>query len=958
MKAFLYNIAEAFFNKYGQDLYKQTFVFPNRRAGVFFQKYLAEIANEAIFSPNIITIQELFGSLSPLRQADKIDLLVLFYEQYQKISNTSETLDDFLFWGEILLNDFSDVDKYMVDARQLFQNITNLKDMDHDLTYLSEEQIKAIQQFWSNFNIDNTNETKGKFLETWQILLELYNSFRDSLYSKGLAYEGMLFRDVAEKAKKKDELTINHNNLVFVGLNALTPAETTLLEYLKNKNIADFYWDYDTHFVRDNKNRASYWVKENETSFPSGLEYNKQVKQFSNEKKNTTLIGVPSGVGQAKIVSQILKDLIEKDQITAENSGLTTAIVLPDENMLIPVLYSIPEDIEKINVTMGYSLQQSAIASLISSISSMQHNMRNNDKETTVYYKFVLAILNHPLVSKHIGKTGDRLKDYILKNNRVMLSLKELDSNTFLKLIFTPINHWSEASDYLRNVLTTIYNNLTIKRSEDKENQNDTRVADIELEFIVQYYKTINRLQDSLHAVNEMSVESYFRLLKQLSQSISISFQGEPLSGLQVMGILETRALDFENIIILSMNEGVFPLKRPTNSFIPHTLRQGFNLPTYEHQDSTYAYHFYRMISRAKNIYMLYDTRAEDMQSGEVSRYFYQMKYLYDNYFDIEEVMVNYNVSATRIDPVSIEKTPEVMRKLQEFKEGGTKSFSASNINNYLNCPLQFYLTTVEGLSEEDEVQESIEASVFGTIYHAVIQNIYDRYKGQEILPDTLNAIIKDKKYVTKLIEEAFAKHYFKQEERVEPLTGYHYLIAEILHDYIKQTLHFDKQFTPFQYIDSEHRFNIQHKASNTLSVNIKGSIDRIDKHNDTLRVIDYKTGKGDLNFTEIEDMFDPTKRNRKSHILQVFFYALAYNYTDTPLSPGIYYLREIFKDNFDPRINHNKTHINNIEYLMHEFISRLNILIEEIFNPNIPFSQTTNTDICKWCTFKDVCRR
>lgn len=958
MKAFLHKIAETFYKEYGNELYKHTFVFPNRRAGVFFQKYLAEISDKAIFSPNIITIQELFSSLSQQKIADKVDLLVLFYEQYVKVGNSEETLDEFLYWGEMLLNDFSDVDKYMVDTKQLFQNINNLKEMDDDMSYLSEEQISAIRLFWENFAPNDNNDTKSKFLETWQILLELYNSFRIMLSSKGLAYEGMQFREVAEYAKYKKELKVAYDSIIFVGLNALTPAEKILLEYLRNNNIADFYWDYDSPLVKDKKNRASFWMSENVLRFPSKLSIYNDDNSTGTNKSNATLIGVPSGVGQAKIVNQLISNLIEEKKISNPNAGLNTAIVLPDENLLLPVLYSIPQEIEKINVTMGYSLQHSSVSSLIAAIAALSSNAREAKGDTVVYYKFVMSILNHPLVSGSLNTKADELKAYIKKYNRVMLSTKEISIDSFTQLVFTPIKKWEKISDHLKSILAEIYKHISSKRIEDKEENNNTRAADIELEFITQYYKTINRLQDSLKNVKQMSVDTYFRLLKQLAQSISISFTGEPLSGLQVMGILETRVIDFENLIILSMNEGTFPLKKPSNSFIPYTLRKAFALPTYEHQDSTYAYHFYRMISRAKNIYMLYDTRTEDMQSGEVSRYFYQMKYLYSDLFDINEVVVNYNVSTPEVNPVSITKSQIVMDKLQKFTVNGSASLSASSINNYLNCPLQFYLTSVEGISDEEEVQESIEASVFGTIYHAVMQNIYDRYKDKTVLPDTLSAIIKDKKYIATLIEEAFAEHYFKQKGKKVELKGHHYLISEILMDYIRQTLKFDKSLAPFQYIESEHKFNLKHKASENLAVNIKGSIDRIDIHDNKARVIDYKTGRGELNFSDIEDLFDNTKSNRKSHILQVFFYALAYKSTSLPVSPAIYYLREIFNDNYDPRIIHNKEPINDIQYMMDEFTSRLNELIQEIFDPTIPFSQTENKNICKWCAFKDMCRR
>lgn len=958
MQAYLYKIANIFHQKHGNELYKLTFVFPNRRAGVFFQKYLAEIAEGAIFSPNIITIQELFETLSGLKIADKVDLLVLFYEQFVKVSNSKETLDEFLFWGEMLLNDFSDVDKYMIDAKQLFQNIHDLKSMEDDMSYLSEEQIKAIRQFWENFSPNENNDTKSKFMETWQILLELYNSFRELLSTKGLSYEGMQFREVAELAKKREELDLPYEQIVFVGLNAITPTETVLLEYLKDKGIADFYWDYDSKLIRDKKNRASFWFEENIRRFPSKISYNNENSPTTEEKKKATLIGVPSGVGQAKIVNQLLADLIKNDKLSNTTSGLNTAIVLPDENLLLPVLYSIPQDIEKINVTMGYSLQHSSVASLISSIASMLNNAKESKGETVIYYKYVLAILNHPLIANSIGKSVDELVAYIQKYNRVMLSTNELGNEELTKFIFTPIKEWKDVSNYLKHLLSEIYKHLSAKKHDDSDTTGDVRALDIELEFIVQYYKTINRLQDSLTSVKEMSVDTYFRLLKQLSQSISISFIGEPLSGLQVMGILETRVIDFENIIILSMNEGTFPLKKPSNSFVPYTLRKAFGMPTYEHQDSTYAYHFYRMISRAKNIYMLYDTRTEDMQSGEVSRYFYQMKYLYNDYFDINEVMINYNVSAPEIEPVSITKTPEIINKLQKFAFGGSASISASSINNYLNCPLQFYLSAVEGLSDEEEVQESIEASVFGTIYHAVMQHLYDRYKNKTILPDTINSIIDNEKYIIQLIEEAFAEHYFKQKDKKVKLTGHHFLISQIILDYIKQTFQFDRSIAPFEYIDSEYKFKLKHDVSDKLSVNIKGSIDRIDICEGKVRLIDYKTGRGDLGFSDFDDMFDTSKSNRKSHILQVFFYALAYKNTSLPVVPAIYYLRDVFNENYDPRLIYNKEPMNNVEGMMDEFTARLNNLIEEIFNPDIPFSQTENEAICKWCAFKDICRR
>lgn len=456
-----------------------------------------------------------------------------------------------------------------------------------------------------------------------------------------------------------------------------------------------------------------------------------------------------------------------------------------------------------------------------------------------------------------------------------------------------------------------------------------------------------------------MSIETCFRLLKRLAYSISVSFSGEPLSGLQVMGVLETRVIDFENLIIPSMNEGVFPLKDTINSFIPYTLRKGFGLPVYEHQDSTYAYHFYRMISRAKRVFMLYDTRTEDMQTGEVSRYFYQLKYLYSDYFNISERVVTYDIAAPEFLPVSVTKTPDVLEKLNAYKLGGDSCLSASLINNYINCPLQFYFTAVEGLYEEDEVRESVESDLFGSIFHKLMEIIYERYKGKTVTPDVLSSIAKDDVFLTKLIEQAFAEYYFKEKQNPRPLLGQHYLIGEILRSYVKQTLEIDKQFTPFEFIGAEFRFNEPYRVNEALSVNFKGIIDRIDRVGDSFRIIDYKTGTGTTDFKQIVDLFDGSKASRPYQILQLFVYALFYSKknADVKLLPAIYYLRAVFSDP-SPNLTFNKRAVEDITIFMDEFIPLFNETLLEIFNPEIPFTQTKNNKNCQWCTFKELCNR
>jgi len=960
MMPFLYRLAKIFYEQYENTLHEHTFVFPGRRAGIFFQKYLTDISSKPLFSPTILTIQELFEELSPYQTGDKIGMLIILYNEYVKISRSNESFDDFLYWGEMLLNDFNDVDKYLVDAKQLFRNVQDLKSLDADISYLSEPQINAIRHFWEHFMPIEGNDTKKKFQETWQILFELYTNFRNALHERGYAYEGMLFREVAERAKANEDLHLRFKDIVFVGLNALTPAETILLEYLKNCGIADFYWDYDSPFVRDKQNKASFWVTSNLQRFPSRLkiEESSKTETDNTEKQKIKLIGVPSAVGQAKQVGTILSQLIAQGAIDPKEA-IDTAIVLPDESLLLPLLYSIPQEITKINVTMGYGLSHSAIASLVEHIADLQHNLRELGSEIAFYYRFVLAILHHPLIILSAKEETETLKTHISENNRILVFESEIPSHPLLKLVFKPITQWEQIAEYLQSILVFIYNRLTEEKYSKEETKNKTHSVDLEREFIVQYYKSITRLQETLGEVKTLSVDTYFRLLKQLTQNLSVPFSGEPLSGLQVMGVLETRVLDFENLIILSMNEGVFPQKKSLSSFIPFSLRKGFGLPTYEHRESTYAYHFFRLINRAKRVFMLYDTRTEELQTGEVSRYFYQLKYLYNNYFDIEEHMQTYDVSAPDSSPIVVAKTPHVLQKLDAFKAGGDKYLSASLLNYYINCPLQFYFSAVEELSTKEEVQESVEAEIFGTIYHSLMENIYRRFIGKTVTPDALTALAENDTYLTELIENAFSEHYFKNKDHTQPLQGQYFLIGEILRSYVKQTLEADKQFTPFQYIGAEYKFKSIYRVTDNLSVNFKGSIDRIDQIEDVYRIIDYKTGNGSIDFKNIAQLFDASKNNRPAHILQVFIYALFYakENPEKKLTPAIYYLRSIFS-NFNPSVTFKKQQIEDISSFSDEFIPLFNACLEEIFDEKVPFTQTQQEKNCQWCIFKEVCGR
>lgn len=963
MIPFLYNVAQAYYKVYDKDISRFTFVFPNRRAGIFFQHYLSQIAKKPIFSPEILTVTDLFERLSPYKKADRIEMLFMLYDIYKRISASTETFDEFLYWGEMLLNDFDDVDKYLVDAEQLFRNIYDLKEIDAGFDFLTEEQIEAIRRFWANFLPIGENDKKKDFLEMWEVLFQLYTTLREQLRWKGLAYEGMIFRDVSEKALRKEDIELPFEKIVFVGLNGHSKTEETFLRYLQTKDIADFYWDYSSPLVCDPQNKASFFINKNRTLFPSQLPLDPE--SLTIDQPVVEAIGIPSSVGQAKYVHSIIKSLIEEKQIVSSDKAMNTALVLPDENLLLPTLYSIPEEIDKINVTMGYNLGNTSISGLLEYIFDIQRNIRKSENYTGFYYRPVLAILNHRYISNATGKEAKELRQNIIQYNKVIVSCKELQTHPLLKLIFTPIEHWSNIPEYLKSILAALKTSLYLAGEQENEDENiNARSIDIECEFIVEYYKTINKMEEVMqHLSPEMTVDTYFKLLKKLIVGISVPFSGEPLSGLQIMGVLETRALDFDNLIILSMNEGIFPLKKAASSFIPYNLRKGFDLPTYEHQDSIYAYHFYRMINRAKRIYLLYDTRTEGLQSGEVSRYFKQIKHLYADSFEIHEKLAVYKVSSSDSLAISVKKTPQIMDKMQSFLQGGDRSLSASSINMYLNCPLQFYFSVIEKMEEEDEIAETVEASTFGSIFHSVMEWLYKPFAGKMVTADLLHQISKNDKLLTEKIEQSFAQNYFKT-DKVKKLTGQNYLTGEVLRKYIKQVLATDAKITPFIYIESEKRIKVDYKLASGKLISLKSFIDRVDEVKGHTRIIDYKTGKGVLRYKSMNDLFDKTIKDRPKAVMQVFMYAHLYMLENpgSIIEPGIYYLRNLFDSRFNPDVLYKSEKEDNriIDFTPYreDFKEHFDSCLDELFDIQVPFDQTPTGEACKWCAFTNICKK
>ena len=958
MNSFLYRIAEVYYRHHPNDISRYSFVFPNRRAGLFFQQYLGQIAGKPIFSPEILTINDCFSMASDWQTADRLSMLFRLYRIFIQQSGSEESFDSFAFWGEMLLSDFEDVDKYRIDAQQLFSNVTELKEIDRMFNIFSEKQIEAIKQFWKNFIPVTEGKTQEDFIATWKILLPVYEQFRTELLKDGIATEGMISRDVADRLKNKVHIPeFDGKQFVFVGFNALNPCERALMAELQKLKQADFYWDYDALELRDADNPASRFFAHNLHAYPSRYTVEPMAEVLA--EKDIELIAVPSAVGQAKQIYHILNDLYPSD--LPYQSWIRTAVVLPDESLLVPLLHSLPQQVEKINITMGFPLKATPVSGLIEHIFELQRRLRASGGTTSFYHQTVSNILNHQYVSLLCHDQAKKITEQMTRNNSIYIEKAELQIHPLLKSIFEPQSDTKEFIPYLLDILLQLqqgWQNAT----------NDNSNYQLECDFLYQYYITLNRMNDILKERPQevdMNLDTLMRLTRQLTAGITIPFIGEPLDGLQVMGVLETRGLDFENLIITSFNEGIFPAKSSSNSFIPYNLRRGFELPTTEYQDAITAYNFYRLIHRAKRIFFIYDSRTEGMQTGEVSRFMHQLYYHYG--VKAKEKAISFDIGFENPGFIEIKKSQAVMEKLEQFcsTDEHVKAFSASSLNSYIDCPLQFYLTRVETVEEADEVMETVEASMFGSLFHKVMENLYAPYKGKILKPETLDQILSRTLLIDDEILRAFNTEFFKRkpDQNLLALEGNNLLIASVLRKYIIQVLKTDKKYTPFKYVAAEERCSMQFPIQGgSRQINIKGFVDRIDEKEGRLRILDYKTGSGKLDFKNLEEVFEHNKDQRPKFVLQTFLYCLLYEQLtgSKNTTPGIFYIRDVFKEEFDTHLNNKelKEKVTAFDDYRDSFIENLSKCLEEIFNPDIPFTQTTNTKVCQYCSYVGVCNR
>lgn len=964
MTYFLEHIAQSLYKEFGNTLNRHCLVFPNRRAGLYFLKYLASGIEKPVWSPSILTINELFKSYSSLQPAGNEVLLFELYKVYKGLKKNAESFDEFYYWGDMLLNDFDDVDKYLVDASLLFRNVNDIKNIDLLFGGLTEYQIEIIRRFWTNFNQDKPTDQKSGFISIWSVLSDLYSRYRASLRMNNIAYEGMIFREFAESTNELGSLDDRWNCLHFIGFNALNECEKTMMSRFKKAGKARFYWDYDNSYINGSKfNSAGLFLTDNIKLFGNDMSpdwnYETMLSKEAPEVKRR-VIDTSSDVAQVKLIPHLLEEIPDLTEANAHH----TAVVLADENLLMPVLTSLPEDMGDINITMGHPLKQTLVYTLLRHLMELQKNAIVSDGIVSFNYKDVISIIKHSLISGFLlKKDTDLIKEIIITNLFKVPSTRFSGSDT-LSMIFKRPLLPSDLSDYFKDILSLIASD---ERNDPEKKEKNRMEINIRNEFIYRVVLSVNRLETIVRDSEiTFTTDTYIRILDRMLRTQSVPFSGEPLTGIQIMGILETRTLDFKNLIILSVNEGILPAISTGSSFIPFNLREAFGLPSVNHQESIYAYHFYRLLQRAENVTLIYNSNSEGLRSGEMSRFILQMKYsekLIPEFLDL-----NYSVRTNLPHEDRMERSEDHSNQLKYLflTEGSARSLSPSALNTWLSCRMKFFFRYIERLREPDVIT-GIDPAMLGNILHEIMKNLYLPYSGATLTKDIINSLIKNEVYLWEIIDTAVNEKY--KAGRHDTADGNELIVRDVLMVYLKKVLNADRAIAPVSILNLEESFlfnlSFQYNGTET-NILTGGKVDRIDRVEGITRIVDYKTGAVSETISSIEDLFLDDRKKEADGWLQTLLYCEAYlrKYPDAVVKPSVYKIKKMNSNGSNDTLKLKvrggiEVSVNNYADIREEFLAGLKNLYQTIFDNNEPFTKTSDVrGKCVWCPYRILCGR
>lgn len=957
METFLKQVAHDLYNKTEGNFTKVAIVFPNKRASLFFNEYLAQESDRPIWSPTYVSISELFRQSSDLSIADPIKLVCDLYKVFQKATGSKETLDDFYFWGEMLIADFDDADKNMADTHALFSNLKDLNELMDNYDFLEEGQKEALSQFFHNFSINQVTELKQRFISMWNVLGDIYTEYKALLESQSIAYEGMLYRQVIEQL---DVEALPYNKYIFVGFNVLNKVEHTLFKKLNEAGKAMFYWDYDTFYLNKTPHEAGEFIRRNLRDFPSEL----PASFFDNlnQPKEVTFIESPTENGQVRYLPQWIRE-----NLTSQEKE--TAVVLCNEALLQPVLHALPDNVKHINITMGFPLSQTPAYSFVNALMEL-HTSGYNPNNGRYLFAEVISVLKHPY-TRQLSPEAEKLEQTLTRDNRFYPLPSELKQDNVLELLFTPrrnnLDLCSMLSEALKEV-AVIYQQQAASHSDAFDQ--------LYRESLFKTYTLVNRFHTLIES-KELNVQAgtFQRLLTRVMSSSSIPFHGEPAIGMQVMGVLETRNLDFRHLIMLSVNEGQLPKAGGDSSFIPYNLRKAFGMTTIDHKIAVYAYYFYRLMQRAEKVTLVYNTATDGINRGELSRF--MLQFLIEWGYPVLRKQLEAAQSPQSSAPIIIEKTPDVMERMKsvfDIRNNPKALISPSALNCYLDCPLKFYYKYVALLSAPDEVTADIDSAKFGSIFHYAAEHIYKDLTahGKLISRENLETLLKDEVRLQTYVDNGFKELFFNLPPNEQPeYNGIQLINSAVIVKYIQQLLRNDLRYAPFTFIGSEQRIfeNIEICTSTgDIQSRIGGIIDRIDSKGESLRIVDYKTGGDADTPANVQSLFIPDKK-RSNYVFQTFLYAsivckkLREKNDSRLVAPALLYIHRAASEKYSPVIQMGeprkpKEPVDNFAQHEGDFRENLKTLLEDIFNPDISFTQTEIEDKCAYCDFRALCKK
>lgn len=1022
MKPFLKTIVECYVSRY-EDLSGFCFVFPGKRSGTFFRKYLAEcISGRIMISPDITTVSDLAENLSDRIVDSRVDLLMTLYDAYRNIqlrSGVAEesvtSFDSFRPWGDVVLSDFNDIDLYCADAKEIFKNVRDFKEIETD--FLSEEQREAMEEyfgmaaykesfegFWKSYDYvadaedKRKTEIKSRFLRLWQTLGPLYDEFHRRLEHKGLTYTGRAYRQAYDRIRKEGIGILDYDRIVFVGFNALSRAEWLLFRELKRHRrdagrgeepFADFFWDWTSPPLQDSTCSASRFISRDMRQFPEPEWADTGESDASMRMPDIKVISSPSNSLQAKIAGKEIESLRECLGDEAFKDA-KVAVVLPDEGMLMPMLYSLPEDGMDVNLTMGLSLRQTSAASFVQLLRRMQSRKRVSNDGVFFMAKDVITLCSHPFMIAINGQESlMRLKGYVLCLRKSVLSLDEIlrqcpESQTIFRELHRDATP-KDAVGYMTDSLKLCADAIRHSKSDTQPDR-----IRLDLDYIDVCCDALHRMETAvgLHDI-EMDYRTFFLLADRLMSGETVNFEGEPLSGLQIMGLLETRCLDFEHIVIPSMNERIFPRKLRTRSFIPASLRHAYGLSAAGYDESIFSYYFYRLISRAKTVTLIYDSRTGGLKSGDPSRYVHQLRYLYGGeHVRFEEY--RFEMGKTGRRSLIFQKTPATMEILEGYLEGhDTNRFSASTLMRYLSCPLQFFFEKICKVNPEEEIQEGLDAIMAGNVVHHSLMEIYlpeelrEKYleKGFRVTEEMIDSVLSKPEITLDIVRTNIKRELFPGDSNAlsRELSPDMELTASVMHRLVTDVLRRDRILVPFIIHGLEFREDMVLCLGDGRSANMTCTIDRLDCLNPdssspSLRIVDYKTGTVHASAYTAEEVFSASYPAK--HLFQLQLYANLYNIwsdkKNRPISTVVYDVGNIFKDGnarseggiVVPRIGKDRlishlslTDAQGVNFNT-RFMDQLRMTIREILDPSVPFHQTEDEQNCRYCRMKGICGR